>query len=198
MTNYYWGTPDTTVQFCENKYDNVYWIAEYENTYSAFSYLLLGLFLYNTKIKKIGIATIILGFSTMLMHGTLRYYGQWLDECSLLYISFETLRMINKNISFYYFPPIILLYFYFKDNYIFFLLTFTFLQFVIIYLVTNKKKRQIDKILIYAYIITFSIACVFWILDQTICEPENYISYHAAWHILSCVGMFYGYLSFII
>jgi dihydroceramidase len=198
MTNYYWGTPDTTVQFCEKKYDNVYWIAEYDNTFSSLPYLLLGIFLYNTKIKKIGIATIILGFSTAIMHGTLRYYGQWLDECSLLYISFETIRLIKKNTSFYYFPPIILSYFYFKDYYIFFLSIFTFLQVVIVYLITNKKKRKIDKILICAYIITFSIAGVFWIFDQKMCEPENYVSYHAAWHILSCVGMFYGYLSFII
>ena len=139
MANYYWGTPDTTVQFCEKKYDHVYWIAEYDNTYSALPYILLGLFLFNTKIKKIGIATIILGFSTAIMHGTLRYYGQWLDECSLLYISFETIRLIKKNIAFYYFPPIIISYFYFKDYYIFFLSTFTFLQLVIIYLVTNKK-----------------------------------------------------------
>ena len=198
MTNYYWGTPDTTVQFSEKKYDRVYWIAEYDNTFSSLPYLLLGIFLYNTKIKKIGIATILLGFSTAIMHGTLRYYGQWLDECSLLYISFETIRLVKKNASFYYFPPIILSYFYFKDYYIFFLSTFTFLQVVIVYLITNKKKRYIDKILIYAYIITFSIAGVFWILDQKMCKPENYISYHAAWHILSCLGMFYGYLSFII
>ena len=198
MTTYYWGTPDTTVQFCEKKYDKLYWIAEYDNTYSAFPYILLGGFLYNTKIKKIGIATIILGFSTMLMHGTLRYYGQWCDECSLLYLSFETIRMIKKNLSFYYFPPIIIAYFYFKDYYLFFLSTFTLLQFIIVYLVTQKKKRYVDKILINAYIITFSFAGICWILDQKICEPENYISYHAMWHILSCLGMFYGYLSFII
>jgi len=198
MTRYYWGKPDTTVNFCEKKYDKLYWIAEYDNTYSALPYILLGGFLYNTKIRNIGISIIILGFSTMLMHGTLRYYGQWCDECSLFYLSFETIRLFKKNLSFYYFPPLIICYFYFKDNYLFFLSTFTSLQLLIVYLVIHKKKRYIDKILMFAYIITFSTATVFWILDQKLCNPKNYVSYHSAWHILSCLGMFYGYLSFII
>ena len=30
--NYYWGVPDATVSFCENKYEKYYWIAEYHNT----------------------------------------------------------------------------------------------------------------------------------------------------------------------
>ena len=51
MTKYYWGTPDTTVQFCEKKYDKIYWIAEYDNTYSALPYILLGGFLFNTRIR---------------------------------------------------------------------------------------------------------------------------------------------------
>lgn len=48
----------------KKKYDHVYWISEYDNKYSALQYVLLGLFLYNTKIKKNGIATIILVFCT--------------------------------------------------------------------------------------------------------------------------------------
>lgn len=198
MTKYYWGTPDTTVQFCEKKYDKIYWIAEYDNTYSALPYILLGGFLFNTRIRNIAVAIIILGFSTMLMHGTLRYYGQWCDECSLLYLSFETIRLFKKNLSIYYFSPLIIGYFYFKDNYLFFLTTFTSLQFFIIYLVIKKEKRYIDNILMYAYITTFSIATIFWILDQKFCDPENYISFHSAWHILTAFAMFYGFLSFII
>ena len=31
--NYYWGIPDASVSFCENKYDKYFWIAEYHNYY---------------------------------------------------------------------------------------------------------------------------------------------------------------------
>ena len=92
---YYWGQPDTTVSFCEEKYTKNAWIAEYYNTISAMSYILFGAFFLATKIKHIGISMIILGLSTMTMHGTLRYYGQWLDECSMLFISYSGIRLLN-------------------------------------------------------------------------------------------------------
>ena len=43
MDNYYWGVPDATVKFCENKYERYYWIAEYHNTISSFCYVIMGL-----------------------------------------------------------------------------------------------------------------------------------------------------------
>ena len=36
---YYWGKPDISVKFCEKKYDNYFWIAEYHNTISSIIYL---------------------------------------------------------------------------------------------------------------------------------------------------------------
>ena len=195
---YFWGEPDTTVHFCENKYNVFSWVAEYDNTFSAIPYILLGLGFRKSKIKNIGNALILLGISTMMMHGTLRFYGQWMDECSLFYLSFESIRHLKKNVSYIYFLSLITLYFYFRDNYLYFLSTFISLQLIIVYLVIQLKKSLLQKICISLYIATFILATVFWILDQKICNAENYFPYHALWHFLTALAMFYGFTSFVI
>ena len=48
----YWGKPDSTISFCEDKYNVLPYVAEYYNTMSAISYLIVGLILRNfTKLK---------------------------------------------------------------------------------------------------------------------------------------------------
>ena len=50
----YWGNPDASVSFCEDKYNVLPYVAEYYNTMSAISYLIVGLILKNfTKLNKI-------------------------------------------------------------------------------------------------------------------------------------------------
>ena len=49
----YWGNPDASVSFCEDKYNVLPYVAEYYNTMSAISYLIVGLILKNfIKLKK--------------------------------------------------------------------------------------------------------------------------------------------------
>ena len=110
QNKYYWGTPDTSVSFCEKKYDKIFWIAEYNNTISAIPYIFVGIIFLFTKIRNIGICMVLLGFSTMLMHGTLRNYAQLLDESSLLILSFETLKLLDKRLNYIFLPPIVGVY----------------------------------------------------------------------------------------
>ena len=42
ITNYIWGPNDASIQFCEDKYKQVFWIAEYYNTISSISYIIIG------------------------------------------------------------------------------------------------------------------------------------------------------------
>ena len=93
MNYSYWGKPDTTVNFCEAKYATVDWIAEYYNTMSALSYIIVGFLFLFTRIRRLAISVILVGLSTIVMHGTLRYYGQWLDECSMLLLCFDVLKL---------------------------------------------------------------------------------------------------------
>jgi len=49
--NYYWGIPDASVSFCENKYEKHYWIAEYHNTISSLCYVIVGLLIMRSRLK---------------------------------------------------------------------------------------------------------------------------------------------------
>ena len=37
---------------------------------------------------------IALGFTTAIFHGTMRYWGQWCDELSMIYLSFMLIKEI--------------------------------------------------------------------------------------------------------
>ena len=76
----YWGENDTSISFCENKYSEIYWIAEYYNTCSSFLYILAALPFLRGRIKKIGWSCVGVGVGSMMLHGSMRYYGQWVDE----------------------------------------------------------------------------------------------------------------------
>lgn len=197
-TTYYWGQPDTTVSFCEQKYDKVFWIAEYYNTYSAFPYVVFGMFFLLTKIKHIGITLIALGISTAIMHTTLRYYGQWLDECSMLTLSYSAIQLLNKKATHWGYGIIIFYYFLVKEHFILFFSLFFLMQTYIIYQSFYKKINWIQGIFIKLYIFCFLLATVCWVIDQTLCNYIYDIPFHAAWHILSALGMFYGFFSFIL
>ena len=49
----YWGNPDVSVKFCEDKYKVSNYVAEYYNTLSAISYIIVGIFLYKTKLNNL-------------------------------------------------------------------------------------------------------------------------------------------------
>lgn len=200
--SYYWGEPDISVKFCEPKYQDSNWIAEYENTVSAIAYIIVGaLFLPFERLYKIGCYIILLGLSTMIMHGTLRYYGQWLDESSMLLLSFETIVQLKKSIPRYIFPIILAFYTYFRETFMVFGLLFALFQIVIVHLANNKIDfndwRQ--KLLIRIYIVVFLTSFGFWLADQFSCETiNNHVNGHAVWHIGTAIGMFFGFMTFLI
>jgi len=194
---YYWGNPDITLSFCEKKYNQSYWIAEYNNTISAIPYIVFGCFFLLTKIKHIGVSMIFLGFSTMIMHGTLRYYGQWVDECSMLLISYSAIKTI-KNVSNRGYYLLILYYFLIKDYFILFFLMFSSMQIYIVYLTTKKKISYLRNIFIKLYIFCFILGMICWFIDQFLCKHIGDIPFHAIWHLFSAFGMFYGFIGYLI
>ena len=91
-TAFYWGEEDTSIHFCEDKYKNVYWVAEYYNTVSSLFYVLAGIFLLNSEIKRLGWGLIGVGVGSCILHATLRYYGQWVDEIAMIVLCFLTAK----------------------------------------------------------------------------------------------------------
>ena len=196
---YYWGKPDISVKFCENKYENYFWIAEYHNTISAFIYLLVGLFYYNTKIKSLSYYLFFMGFSTAIMHGTLRYYGQILDELSIILIFHENIkRLYKKN---YTIPLIFIVLTYlnfYNKYYVFLSIFFTYKLLILKKLCFKKNFKQNEHVFIYIYYFYFSLAGLCWLLDQKICGYFPYIEFHALWHYFSGFAIFFAFQSFII
>jgi len=201
----FWGKPDSSVDFCEDKYVKSDYVAEYYNALSSFSYILVGSFYYKTKLKSIGISIILLGIGTGVLHSTLRYYGQILDEGAMLGLSFNIINKIRERQNlqefsnmYLYFLVVFYLIFYTKF-YIFFSI-FSSLQIYTYYLVKNRKNKIKSKsngcISCYRNIFVFSFFC--WILDQLFCEYVKQFHLHAIWHIGTSISLFVGLVPFLL
>ena len=197
----YWGNPDASVHFCEDKYNVLPYVAEYYNTMSAISYLIVGLILRNfEKLKKISNSILFLGVGTMLLHGTLRKYGQWVDECGMLSFSYDVIveyrRRKNKTTNFMYFICLIGSYF-MLVKFHFFVLLFLGLQ-VYIFVLSNKTYKNFrEKVLIQAYSVVFVISLVLWVLDQFYCSYTKNYQFHALWHVGTSLSILLGCLTLI-
>jgi len=197
----YWGSPDASVSFCEDKYNVLPYVAEYYNTMSAISYLIVGLILKNfKKLNKISNSILFLGVGTMLLHGTLRKYGQWIDECGMLSFSYDVIveyrRRKNKTTNFLYFICLIGSYF-ILVKFHFFVLLFLGLQ-VYIFVLSNKTYKNFrEKVLIQAYSVVFAISMVLWFLDQFYCSYTKNYQLHALWHVGTSLSILLGCLTLI-
>ena len=194
----FWGKPDVSVSFCEDKYVVSDYIAEYYNTMSALSYVIVGILFYRTRLKNLSIIMILLGLGTALLHGTLRFYGQWLDETCMLILSFFIIKEIrmerfNKRTNNLYLLALILPYFVFERFFCYFFLVFCSLQ-IYIYLIARKKikKYTLEYYLINSYSIILIISGICWLLDQLFCEYVKEYQLHAVWHAGTALSMLLG------
>ena len=201
----FWGTPDVSVSFCENKYNVSNYIAEYYNTMSALSYVIVGLLFYNTKLKKLSKIIILLGIGTALLHSTLRFYGQWLDEIAMLILSFyiiEELRQSRFGITTnkLYLFLLIFPYFLFERYFSYFFVVFSLLQ-IYTYKLTRKKYGECTRevyYLIKAYSIILVLSSICWACDQLFCDYVQDYQLHAVWHTGTALALFLGLLALII
>tara|TARA_B100000989_G_scaffold296701_1_gene280513 strand:- start:693 stop:1301 length:609 start_codon:yes stop_codon:yes gene_type:complete len=201
----YWGEPDASVSFCENKYEVTQYIAEYYNTMSAFSYMIVGIIFYFTKLRYISNVLLLMSLGTMVLHGTLRYYGQWMDEISMIILSFYIIKylrndLFKNNTHNMYLCGIITGYFLFNKFFIYFFVMFSGMQFYIYRLaqIKRNKKNRVENILIKAYTVSLIGATVCWFIDQIACEYVGYFQFHAIWHVGTALAMLFGFTAIII
>jgi len=201
----FWGYPDASVCFCEDKYVKNDYVAEYYNTISAFSYILVGMFYYKTKLKKIGTSIILLGIGTCVLHCTLRYYGQIFDEGAMLVLSFNIINKIRdrqnlQEFSRKYFYLLFVFYLLFHTKFYMFISIFSSLQIYTYYLIKYRENKDNSKSNIYisSYINIFSFSLFCWILDQLFCEYVKQFHLHAIWHIGTSISLFIGLVPFLI
>lgn len=197
---YYWGNKDASVSFCEPAYKDSIYIAEYYNTFSGFIYCFLGLYFLKTDIKNMGYTLISLGTGTVLLHATQRWYGQWLDELSMLYLSFQIIKRIrylrNQKTPNWIALIGLLTYIYFFETYVIFILLFSGAQLQILndvkYLKPKEKKKWIFDLSILIYKVSFIISSILWILDHLLCKNVEFLKLHAIWHIGTGISIFFG------
>lgn len=194
----FWGTPDVSVSFCEDKYVVSNYIAEYYNTMSALSYVIVGLLFYKTRLKKLSKIIILLGLGTALLHSTLRFYGQWLDEISMLILSFYIIQELREmrfgiRTSELFLVFLIFPYFLFED-FSYFFIVFLFLQ-IYTYSISRKNYNECSRevyYLIKAYSIILVLSTICWLCDQLFCDFVKDYQLHAVWHVGTALALLTG------
>ncbi len=194
MATPYWGDFDSSVIFCEDKYVDSVYIAEYWNTISGIPYILVGIYFMTTNAFDLGVCIFLLGVGTVMLHTTLRWYGQWLDEISMLVLMFSYIKAIYP-VSYNILAAILILYIWMNEYHIYLVTVFialTLIQyFSVKSIVICTESRKYIKI----YLRTMVTAFVCWVLDR-LCF-QKYINFHVWWHILSCIGTYFGTMIYV-
>lgn len=190
----YWGEADASISFCEDKYVVSEYIAEWYNTWSAISYIIVGMYFSFTKLNEVGYALIMTGIGTAMLHGTCRYYGQWIDEMSMLFLSFATIREVGNYILSYVWLLLLWgIYLLYHQVFAVFFVGFMLFQIYIF-----KRGREIglkkNKNIISNLCIGSAVSGgIVWALDQFACEYVKDYQLHAWWHVLTAIAAFFGY-----
>ena len=193
----YWGKQDASIYFCEEKYEYSYWIAEYYNTMSSISYILVGMLFITSKIRNLAISLILVGLGSMFLHGSLRYYGQWCDEGAMLVLSFEGIKYFKPHMNYLYLLLLLFIYILFHNYSLIFLSLFAGLQVYLVVLgysnisINNERELLVFK----GYICLFGLALVFWAIDQFLCvDIGDPVYAHSLWHVFSALGCFFAFI----
>ena len=195
MENYYWGPEDTSVHFCEDKYIQSPYVAEYANTVSSMAYIYIGMLFLKTKLYKLGWALILVGIGAITLHMTLRAYAQMLDEAAMLVLSFETVSHIKK-ISRYWIIPIVGAYVFLHNYFAYFFIVFAAAQLYLAYLGYTTTKG-LQRAFIITYIVIFCMGTCCWFLDQFACESVQSYQMHAWWHLLTAFSIGFGFMALL-
>jgi dihydroceramidase len=185
----YWGEPDGSIDFCEENYKENMYIAEYWNTISASVYFLIGMLWIFTKYKKIAFSFMFLSLGTALWHGTLRYWGQWLDEVGMLILTFNLIQEIHPSLNTWWLGLLIGIYFAFQEMFLIFGGLFVVLQCYLWLCARLMKISDSWNWTFYNWLLLIS--AILWILDTFFCNPSG-INCHAFWHITTALASHFG------
>jgi len=190
----YWGKEDTSVHFCEQKYAASPYISEWYNTWSALSYIIVGLYFIRTRLDEVGYALIMIGIGTALLHGTNRFYGQCLDEMSMLFLCFATIREVgNYIISYVWLLFMFVIYLMYHEIFAVFFVGFVVLQAYIFQRANDIGLKKGKRLILNLCIFSAIMGVIVWFLDQFACEHVQYYQLHAWWHVLTALSALFGY-----
>jgi dihydroceramidase len=185
----YWGEPDGSIDFCEENYKENMYIAEYWNTISASIYFLIGMLWIFTKYKKIAFSFMFLSLGTALWHGTLRYWGQWMDEVGMLILTFNLIQDIHPSLNTQWLGLLLSIYFAFQDIFFIFGGLFVVLQCYIWLCARLMKVSGEWNWTIYNWLLLISM--IVWLLDTLYCVVGG-LNFHLIWHITTGLMAHFG------
>ena len=184
---------NSTVKFCENKYEVSSYIYEFFNTISNFIFFLIYYIGYN-KHKKNRYSYLCLsgiGTGSCLLHGTGYYVGQLIDEFFMLLFVVLTLNLykLDTKILFLYNISGLAIYIYFKIYTIFLFLFGSQVGYLCYKSYVSTKKNSKERSLASCGISLFFIGKVLWDLEQNFCHYfPSFKWFHPVWHILSGIS----------
>ena len=184
----YFSSP---ISWCEDKFVYSSLIAEFWNSFSSFFFTLMGIYGYYIH-KELNLDNYTwfmlasIGLTSFIFHSTLSFFGQFIDEFSIiLLMTYSYRKVYNLNHFEFYFLMIILSCIsWFIPSYspfIFMLLLGPSTLFT-----KNIVNDVITEITWYNGIKFCSVSVVLWYLDF-LC----YINTHCLWHIFCSIGSYY-------
>ena len=121
-----------------------------------------------------------------MLHGTMRYYGQWLDEISMIMFSYHLLRYVDMR-----FPRLWMMFCgIYLTHWQYFLTTVTIFTSMQIRAFNILLQRRENHIYLYFYSLFFCIGFTCWLLDQFFCPAVQEYQLHAFWHIFTSISIF--------
>ncbi|EQC35291.1 hypothetical protein SDRG_07516 [Saprolegnia diclina VS20] len=207
----YWGSPTSSIDWCEDNYVWSYYIAEWWNSWSNVPPLVLALYaLYKSRvayanesqpmvIRVAYLVPVVIFLGSFAFHATLTYAGQLLDELPMmygtLYFHYISLRHhsgvkaifalialgLTVVLAIVGHAPLI-----FQIAYI--ALT---LSLIARSITMNKERKDVRHTRLLQLSATLLVvAFVLWIADQVFCPSAKQLHLHAIWHLLSGASTF--------
>ncbi|KAM9329536.1 alkaline ceramidase 1 [Gastrophryne carolinensis] len=205
------------IDWCETNYLHSEYVAEYYNTVSNISFLLVGpLMMYllhpyackrSLMVHGVWILFIVIGLFSIYYHMTLSFFGQMLDEISILWVI-----CLGYAIWFpqKYFPKLIRSRSHFGAAIFIVAVTSTLLSFVkptinayvlnsisfhIVFVLVKEIRKCTDRAIINLTVVSFclwlvAISC--WLSDRLFCnfwKRINFCYLHSFWHIFICLSV---------
>lgn len=214
QSNGYWGVPTATIDWCEENYVILDFMAEAINTTTNLVFfLLLGIAIYNTIKQKMdqrfvwmAMGFLLVGIGSWWFHMTLRYEYQLLDELPMIYATcipfwsvfseFKTQRQLARigGAVFMGANLLLLIYMYVYKNPTLHQVAYGLLNAAIILKlisltnqhVSDKKTRKQMHLTMFWGAATFLFGYVLWNLDIHLCSSWR--------HLRRWMGQPYGYL----
>jgi len=222
----YWGNITANVDWCEDNYVFTNYVAEFWNSISSLSFVLIGLMLYFNELDVFKssksettfilcyLSCIFVGLGSFLFHGTLRWTMQTLDELPMVYgalVFTNQLEVLddlpNKQISSKSLPQMLIAFavcgtaveLFFPSHPELFQLLFV-CQFLFLIFKSALKYRQCkvrkEKQLIEYGLVFFVLASFCWVIEPFLCNRIGWIQLHSWWHIFCGLGL-YSFIGFL-